>query len=47
VGVTSVGSGSVIMVVLLMLYPTMPAFKLVGTDLVQALVFGSLLSTVD
>jgi uncharacterized membrane protein YfcA len=36
VGVTSVGSGSVIMVVLLMLYPTMPAFKLVGTDLVQA-----------
>jgi uncharacterized membrane protein YfcA len=36
VGVTSVGSGSVIMIVLLMLYPTMPAFKLVGTDLVQA-----------
>ncbi len=36
VGVTSVGSGSVIMIVLLVLYPTMPAFKLVGTDLVQA-----------
>jgi uncharacterized membrane protein YfcA len=36
VGVTSVGSGSVIMIVLLRLYPTMPAFKLVGTDLVQA-----------
>ena len=36
VGVTSVGSGSVIMIVLLILYPTMPAFKLVGTDLVQA-----------
>ena len=36
VGVTSVGSGSVIMIVLLMLYPAMPAFKLVATDLVQA-----------
>ena len=36
VGVTSVGSGSVIMIVLLMLYPAMPPFKLVGTDLVQA-----------
>jgi uncharacterized protein len=36
VGVTSVGSGSVVMIVLLMLYPAMPAFKLVGTDLVQA-----------
>ena len=36
VGVTSVGSGSVIMVALLMLYPGLPAVKLVGTDLVQA-----------
>ena len=36
VGVTSVGSGSVIMVALLMLYPTLSAVKLVGTDLVQA-----------
>jgi len=36
VGITSVGSGSVIMVVLLMLYPGMSALRLVGTDLVQA-----------
>lgn len=36
VGVTSVGSGSLIMVALLLLYPTMSALKLVGTDLVQA-----------
>lgn len=36
VGVTSVGSGSVIMVALLMLYPALSAVKLVGTDLVQA-----------
>src|SRR4051794_23250568 len=36
VGVTSVGLGSVIMVALLMLYPTLKAVKLVGTDLVQA-----------
>ncbi|CAN5824346.1 hypothetical protein BH20ACT6_BH20ACT6_19280 [soil metagenome] len=36
VGVTSVGSGSVIMISLLMLYPTLSAVKLVGTDLVQA-----------
>lgn len=36
VGVTSVGSGSVIMVILLILYPTLSALKLVGTDLVQA-----------
>ncbi|MET3962373.1 putative membrane protein YfcA [Marmoricola sp. OAE513] len=36
VGITSVGSGSVIMVALLLLYPTMTALKLVGTDLVQA-----------
>jgi uncharacterized membrane protein YfcA len=36
VGVTSVGSGSLIMVALLLLYPTLSAVKLVGTDLVQA-----------
>ena len=36
VGVTSVGSGSLIMVALLLLYPTLSAIKLVGTDLVQA-----------
>jgi uncharacterized protein len=36
VGITSVGSGSVIMVALLMLYPGLTAVKLVGTDLVQA-----------
>ncbi len=36
VGITSVGSGSVIMVALLMLYPTLSAVRLVGTDLVQA-----------
>jgi uncharacterized membrane protein YfcA len=36
VGVTSVGSGSVIMISLVMLYPTLSAVKLVGTDLVQA-----------
>ena len=36
VGITSVGSGSVIMVALLMLYPGLSALKLVGTDLVQA-----------
>jgi uncharacterized membrane protein YfcA len=37
VGITSVGSGSVIMVALLMLYPMLSAVKLVGTDLVQAI----------
>ena len=37
VGITSVGSGSVIMVALLMLYPGLSAVKLVGTDLVQAI----------
>jgi uncharacterized membrane protein YfcA len=37
VGITSVGSGSVIMIALLMLYPTLGAVKLVGTDLVQAI----------
>ena len=36
VGITSVGSGSLIMVALLLLYPTLSAIKLVGTDLVQA-----------
>ncbi|HET7173625.1 MAG TPA: sulfite exporter TauE/SafE family protein [Nocardioidaceae bacterium] len=36
VGITSVGSGSVIMIALLMLYPGLPALRLVGTDLVQA-----------
>ena len=36
VGITSVGSGSVIMVALLMLYPGLSPLKLVGTDLVQA-----------
>lgn len=36
VGITSVGSGSVIMVALLMLYPTLSPVRLVGTDLVQA-----------
>ncbi|NUS52461.1 MAG: sulfite exporter TauE/SafE family protein [Nocardioidaceae bacterium] len=36
VGITSVGSGSVIMVALLMLYPMLSAVRLVGTDLVQA-----------
>ncbi len=36
VGITSVGSGSVIMIALLMLYPGLSAARLVGTDLVQA-----------
>jgi uncharacterized membrane protein YfcA len=36
VGITSVGSGSVIMIAMLMLYPGLAAVKLVGTDLVQA-----------
>ena len=36
VGITSVGSGSVIMIALLMLYPGLSAVRLVGTDLVQA-----------
>jgi len=36
VGITSVGSGSVIMIALVMLYPMLSAVKLVGTDLVQA-----------
>jgi uncharacterized membrane protein YfcA len=36
VGMTSVGSGSLIIVLLLLLYPTLRANDLVGTDLVQA-----------
>jgi uncharacterized protein len=36
VGMTSVGSGSLIIVVLLALYPALKANQLVGTDLVQA-----------
>jgi uncharacterized membrane protein YfcA len=37
VGVTSVGSGSVIMVTLVLMYPMLTPVKLVGTDLVQAI----------
>ncbi len=37
VGITSVGSGSLIMVCLLLLYPLLSPRKLVGTDLVQAI----------
>ncbi len=36
VGITSVGSGSLMMPLLLMLYPVLAARQLVGTDLVQA-----------
>lgn len=36
VGITSVGSGSLIIIALMALYPTLLANKLVGTDLVQA-----------
>jgi uncharacterized membrane protein YfcA len=36
VGMTSVGSGSVVIVALLLLYPALKASQLVGTDLVQA-----------
>jgi uncharacterized protein len=36
VGLTSVGSGSLMIVALLLLYPTIRAGQLVGTDLVQA-----------
>lgn len=36
VGMTSVGSGSLIIIALLALYPTLTANRLVGTDLVQA-----------
>jgi hypothetical protein len=37
VGMTSVGSGSLIIVCLLMLYPMLTSRELVGTDLVQAI----------
>ena len=37
VGMTSVGSGSLMMVMLLLLYPHLSAKRLVGTDLVQAI----------
>lgn len=37
VGMTSVGSGSLMIVLLLLLYPTLSASQLVGTDLVQAI----------
>lgn len=48
VGITSVGSGSVIMIALLMLYPTLSAVRLVGTDLVQAvpLVFAAAVANI-
>ena len=36
VGLTSVGSGSLIIIALMTLYPTLKARQLVGTDLVQA-----------
>lgn len=36
VGMTSVGSGSLIIISLMLLYPTLRASELVGTDLVQA-----------
>lgn len=37
VGLTSVGSGSLMMVLLLLLYPALSSKQLVGTDLVQAI----------
>ena len=37
VGLTSVGSGSLMVVALTMLYPTLSSSELVGTDLVQAI----------
>lgn len=37
VGITSVGSGSLMIVALLLLYPALSAGQLVGTDLVQAI----------
>jgi uncharacterized membrane protein YfcA len=37
VGLTSVGSGSIVIVCLMLLYPSMRAGQLVGTDLVQAI----------
>ena len=36
VGLTSVGSGSLIIIALMLLYPLLPMGRLVGTDLVQA-----------
>jgi len=36
VGLTSVGSGSLMMVLLLLLYPQLTSAQLVGTDLVQS-----------
>ncbi len=36
VGLTSVGSGSLIIIMLLLLYPALPMSQMVGTDLVQA-----------
>lgn len=36
VGLTSVGSGSLVIVMLMLAYPALPASELVGTDLVQA-----------
>ncbi|MCE5289180.1 MAG: sulfite exporter TauE/SafE family protein, partial [Nocardiaceae bacterium] len=36
VGVTSVGSGSIIMVLLMVMYPMLSPVRLVGTDLLQA-----------
>jgi uncharacterized membrane protein YfcA len=46
VGMTSVGSGSLMIIALLLLYPTLKASSLVGTDLVQAvpLVFSAALA---
>jgi uncharacterized membrane protein YfcA len=41
VGMTSVGAGSLMMVLLLGLYPTLSARALVGTDLVQAIPLGA------
>src|SRR5207248_536436 len=37
VGMTSVGSGSLMIVMLMLLYPSLSARSLVGTDLVQAI----------
>lgn len=36
VGLTSVGAGSIIIVILLLMYPALKASQVVGTDLVQA-----------
>lgn len=41
VGMTSVGAGSLMIALLLALYPTLPARALVGTDLVQAIPLGA------